>query len=127
MGQKNTNLISKSLPNLSSSKWELLAIVIVQVLEIYKNTLCSFWSHIPISATQNWTFLANHRRNIITERMEIFSFDRGRMEIFLPNAKTSGANRCLEHKIEWVGIRKRVLCIRGNNAVFLNLRTKFLW
>jgi hypothetical protein len=47
-GTKNTNLISKSLPNLSCCKGKLLAIVVVQVLEVYKNALGSLWSHIPM-------------------------------------------------------------------------------
>jgi hypothetical protein len=57
-----------------------------------KITLCSLWSHIPISTTQNLTFLANeHKRNKITERMEIFS----------PHAKASGVGLGCQTHHDW--------------------------
>ena len=49
---KFSDLISESLTDLSCSKGKLAAIIIVQVLKIYKYSLSCFRAHIPASDEQ---------------------------------------------------------------------------
>jgi len=51
-GDGNINrlyLIPKCRANLSCSKWQLVPILIVEVLEIDKNALCCLWAHVPVN------------------------------------------------------------------------------
>ena len=58
-------LVPKCLSNLGSCKWKLITIVVIQILEVYKNALRSLRPHISARVQKQLHKRKSHKHKIL--------------------------------------------------------------